>query len=90
MELEERGILAPRLGRTADELAAEAGRLLPALGTDLGSAARLFDDVRYGDRDGTPAGYALVKRVDAEIRSARVTVSADAQLPALASHGASR
>ena len=89
VELEERGVLAPKLGRTADELAAEAGRRLLALGPDLRSVARLFDDVRYGDRAGTPEGYALVKRVDAEVRATRVTISAD-HLPALAAQGVPR
>lgn len=73
-ELEERGILPPRLGRTANELAAEAAAELPALATDLRSATGLFDDVRYGDRPGTEAGYQLVTRLDVAVRTAAVTV----------------
>ena len=90
VELEERGILPPRLGRTADELAAEAGRVLPALGPDLRRAAWLFDDVRYGDRPGTSEGYELVTRVDAEVRSTRALISADPQLLEFAGLGAPR
>ena len=72
-ELEERGILPPRLGRTADELAVEAGRELPELAADLRGVTRLFDDVRYGDRPGTRAGYEMVCLVDGRVRTAPVT-----------------
>ncbi len=74
-ELDERGILPPRLGRTADELAVEAGGQLPDLADDLHAAARLFDDVRYGDKPGTEAGYQLVSGVDERVRISPVTVS---------------
>jgi hypothetical protein len=73
-ELDERGILAPRLGRTADELAAEAGAELPDLADDLRAVTRMFDEVRYGDRPGTETGYQQVARVDASVRTAPVTV----------------
>jgi hypothetical protein len=71
VELEERGILPPRVGRTADELAAEASQSLPGQAPRLRAAAQLFNDVRYGDRDGTEAGYHTVRELDAAIRAAR-------------------
>lgn len=71
MDLEERGVLPPRVGRTADEFAAEAGQALPGQAADLREAARLFDDVRYGERDGTAAGYQRLRDLDARLRSAR-------------------
>ena len=70
-ELDERGTLPPRAGRTADELAAEAALALPAEAAELGSAARLFDDVRYGDRAGTAAGYRRIRDLDGRIHAAR-------------------
>jgi len=73
-ELEERGILPPRLGRTADELAMEASAELPSLSADLRTVTRLFDDIRYGDRPGSEAGYQLVSRLDAAVRTTPVTV----------------
>jgi hypothetical protein len=76
MELEERSILPPRLGRTADELAAEASGPLPAQAGQLRDAARLFDDVRYGDRAGTAEGYQRLRELDAGIRASRPVVSA--------------
>jgi hypothetical protein len=68
--LEERGVLAPHPGRTADELAADAGRSLPAYARDLSSAARLFDDVCYGGRSGTSEGYERLRDLDGLIRGA--------------------
>ena len=66
-ELDERGVLAPRIGRTADEFAAEAGRALPSHAAGLLGAARLFDEVRYGRRAGTRPGYGQVAELDARI-----------------------
>lgn len=73
VELEERGILQPRAGRTADELAAEAAGKLPGQGGELSAAARLFDDVRYGGRPGSAAGYQRVQELDGRIRAGRTT-----------------
>jgi hypothetical protein len=71
MELEERGVLPPRVGRTADEFAAEAGQALPGHSAGLREAAQLFDDVRYGERAGTASGYQRLRDLDARLRSAR-------------------
>lgn len=68
--LEERAILPPGPGRTADELAREAGRLLPASAGELTEAARLFDDIRYGGREGTRDGYERLRALEAAIRAA--------------------
>jgi len=59
-ELEQREVLPSRPGRTADEFAGEAGEALPAEATALRAAAAAFDDVCYGKRPGTPAGYQQV------------------------------
>lgn len=76
-ELDQRGILPPRPGRTADELAFEAGRELPGVAADLRAVMRLFDDVLYGDKEGTESGYQVVVRVDAGVRSARPAPAAE-------------
>lgn len=75
-ELQERGVLPARPGRTADEFAAEASLPMPALAGQLTDAARLFDDVRYGGRTATGAGYERVRDLDNAIRSARLSVAA--------------
>jgi hypothetical protein len=71
VDVEERGIVRARPGRTADELAAEAGRALPAQAGRLTAAALLFDDVRYGGRDGTQQGYQSVRDLDAAMQAAK-------------------
>lgn len=68
-ELDERGVLVPRSGRTADEFAEEAGLALPAHADALREAARRFDEVRYGKRAGTQAGYARLSELDTWIRA---------------------
>ena len=69
-QLEEQGVLAPRIGRTADEIANEAGRALPADADALRAAARLFDDVCYGQRQGTQDGYQRLHALDVTIAAA--------------------
>jgi hypothetical protein len=61
---EERGVLAPDAGRTADELAAQAGALFRGHAADLAAAARLFDEILYGDGTGTADGYARLRDLD--------------------------
>ena len=71
-ELEERAVLEPRLGRTADEVAAEAGAVLPDVAADLQRAARIFDEVWYGRVPATEAMDADVEAVDRRVRAARL------------------
>ncbi len=66
-ELDDRAVLTPRAGRTANEMAEEAAAALPAEAGALRSAALLFDDICYGDRPGTQAGYALIEELDTRI-----------------------
>lgn len=77
-ELEERAVLVPQPGRTADEAAAEAARWLPGLADPLRSAARLFDDVRYGDRPADAAGDSALRALDEQVVAAR-TVAPQAE-----------
>lgn len=62
--LEERTLLDPRPGRTADEAAAEAAVSLPSHATALRTAARTFDDVTYGAHPATPEMYATLTTLD--------------------------
>ncbi|MEV0967417.1 DUF4129 domain-containing protein [Microtetraspora glauca] len=77
-DLEERAIVSPMPGRTAAELAADAGRALPDHAAELGAAARLFDDVTYGEAPGTAEGYASLAELDRRLAAARVSLRADA------------
>lgn len=69
--LEERALLDPRPGRTADEAAAEAGRSLPEHASQLRAAARQFDDVTYGGRTADRQAYLTVLALDRELESAK-------------------
>ncbi|MEV6319204.1 DUF4129 domain-containing protein [Streptomyces sp. NPDC051776] len=69
--LEERALLDPRPGRTADEAAAEAGRSLPDHAEALEAAARAFDDVTYGGRAATADAYARLVELDTALRRSK-------------------
>ncbi|MDP9846440.1 DUF4129 domain-containing protein [Streptosporangium lutulentum] len=73
-DLEDRVIVDSTPGRTAGELAAEAGRALPDLASDLTTAARVFDDVTYGELPGTADDYAMLRDLDERLRTARPTL----------------
>ncbi|ORT53704.1 DUF4129 domain-containing protein [Streptomyces sp. CB03238] len=77
--LEERTLLDPRPGRTADEAAAEAGRPLPAHADELRAAARAFDDVTYGGRTADQRTYQRLKDVDTALERAKPHLSNAAQ-----------
>jgi len=80
-ELEEAGVLNPTPGRTANELARDAGVALPHLADELSQAATAFNDVTYGEQPGTPAAYQMIADLDDHLRS-RSTVAS----PAAAHH----
>jgi hypothetical protein len=79
---EERGILAPDPGRTADELATQAGARFPGQRGGLAAAARLFDQIRYGDSDGTFDGYKRLRDLDAALTALRPEPVAGAEATA--------
>jgi hypothetical protein len=72
-QLEETGVLNPVPGRTATELARDAGAAIPGLSSELRSAAEAFNDVTYGERPGTEAGYRLIVALDEHLRSRQPT-----------------
>jgi hypothetical protein len=71
-ELEERAVLAEQPGRTADEAARDGAARLPGLGERLSGAARIFDDVRYGDRPATAGMDETLRELDAALRAERL------------------
>ena len=68
-QLEETGVLSPAPGRTANELASDAGAALPHLAGELSEAAMAFNDVTYGERPGTQASYQMIADLDDRLRS---------------------
>ncbi|NWF30804.1 DUF4129 domain-containing protein [Streptomyces sp. PKU-EA00015] len=77
--LEERALLAPRPGRTADEAAAEAGRSLPPHADELRAAARAFDDITYGGRTADRQSYERLRDLDLELERAKPQLTQAAQ-----------
>jgi len=72
--LEERSLLEPRPGRTADEAAAVAGRVVPECATELRAAARVFDDIWYGGRAADATHDALLRGLDERVRASRPAI----------------
>jgi hypothetical protein len=73
--LEERTLLDPRPGRTADEAAAEAGRALPGHAAALAAAAIAFDAIAYGDAPADQAAYRLLDDLDRALERTRPTLA---------------
>ncbi len=67
--LEERGVLDPRPGRTAAEVAAEAGTARPDAGVQLRAGAQTFGEIWYGRRPATAADDATLRELDSALRS---------------------
>jgi hypothetical protein len=76
-------MLDPMPGRTAGELARDAGIPLPGLRGELRRAATAFNDVTYGELPGTPEGYRLVADLDKHLQS-RATALTEATEPQMA------
>lgn len=68
---QERGLIDAQPGRTADEVARDAGAAVPGASAALAEAARTFDDVRYGGRPGTARAYRRVAEADDRVQAAR-------------------
>jgi Domain of unknown function (DUF4129) len=68
-QLEEAGVLNPNPGRTANELARDAGAVLAHLAGELSAAATAFNDVTYGEQPGTQAAYQMIADLDDHLRS---------------------
>jgi len=71
-------LLDPRPGRTADVAAREAGVLLPDQAAALIAAARIFDDIWYGQAAAGPEDYRRLVAVDEAVAAARLRVGAGA------------
>jgi hypothetical protein len=66
-DLEARGVLDPRPGRTAGEVARDGGAALPAVAAELRQAAATFDEVWYGGRPADASSYAALVAVDEHV-----------------------
>jgi hypothetical protein len=64
---EDRAVLDPQPGRTADEAAGQLTRAFPAAGDKLGAAARMFDAVRYGHGSAQASDHAAMVELDSTL-----------------------
>ena len=80
-QLEEDGVLQPVPGRTANELAREAGQALPELREELSYAATCFNDVSYGEQPGNAAEYDRIADLDKRLRSREIGAAAPSPAP---------
>jgi hypothetical protein len=83
-QLEENAVLDAVPGRTATELARDAGRALPDLATELIKAAEAFNDVTYGERPGTEPAYRMIAELDDHLKHHTAGASVGASAPAAA------
>ena len=74
-DLEARGVLDPRPGRTAGEVARDAGAAVPVVADDLRRAAFTFDEVWYGGRTADASSYAVLVEVDDRVGRSRTAVA---------------
>jgi hypothetical protein len=81
-QLEENSVLDSVPGRTATELARDAGRAIPNLAAELNRAAEAFNDVTYGERPGTESAYRMIADLDDHLRSRTSAPDATAAEPA--------
>jgi hypothetical protein len=75
-QLEEDAVLTAVPGRTATELARDAGQSIPDLAPDLLRAATAFNDVSYGRQPGTEANYRMIADLDEQLRSTQFAPAA--------------
>ena len=68
---EDRVLLEPQPGRTADEAAFALSRPFPAEAARLDQAARIFDAVRYGNWTPGSPDYEAMTRLDTDLQAAR-------------------
>ena len=70
-DLEARGVLDARPGRTAGEVARDAREAVPEVADDLRRAAVTFDEIWYGGRSADASSYALLVDVDDRVARTR-------------------
>ncbi|MDQ1059398.1 hypothetical protein QFZ23_003299 [Arthrobacter globiformis] len=64
---EDRAVLEPQPGRTADEAAGQLTSAFPSASDRLDAASRIFDAVRYGSGSALAADYAAMVELDSTL-----------------------
>jgi hypothetical protein len=74
-ELEARGVIEPRPGRTAGEVARDGSTAVPTIAEPLLRATRTFDEIWYGGRNADASSYDVLVAADDAVTSARLVVA---------------
>jgi hypothetical protein len=74
-ELEARGVLEPRPGRTAGEVARDGSAAVPMIAGALQRATTTFDEIWYGGRTADASSYAVLVECDRAVSSARLVAT---------------
>ena len=74
-ELEARGVLEPRPGRTAGEVARDGSAAVPDIAEPLLRATTTFDEIWYGGRSADAASYDVLVNADRAVSSARLVLT---------------
>ena len=86
--LADHGVIEDRPGRTAAEVAVEAGQALPSVEADLLEAATVFAEIWYGGHQATAEHDGRMREIDDRVAAARPGDKADsAAEPAWAAPG---
>jgi hypothetical protein len=76
--LEDRTLIEPRPGRTAAEVARDAGAVAPPLGAPLTAATTVFSEIWYGHREAGAEDYRLVADLDEAVQRYRLGAAVSA------------
>ncbi|MDT7539929.1 MAG: hypothetical protein QOI82_3514 [Actinomycetota bacterium] len=74
-ELEARGVIEPRPGRTAGEVARDGSAAVPLIAGALQRATTTFDEIWYGGRGADASSYAVLVECDRTVSSARLVAT---------------
>ena len=74
-DLESRGALDARPGRTAGEVARDGGAAVPAVAEELRRAAGRFDEVWHGGRAADASSYAVLVALDEHVAASRLVLA---------------
>jgi hypothetical protein len=74
-ELEARGVIEPRPGRTAGEVARDGSAAVPLIAGALQRATTTFDEIWYGGRGADASSYSVLVECDRTVSSARLAAT---------------
>jgi len=74
-ELEDRGVVEPRPGRTTTGIVRRVADTVPAAAGDAAAVAQAFEAVWYGGQPATPAGWQAARDAELRVHRGRLAVT---------------